>query len=141
MCCCRADLAGRLRAAAVGGDYQQDLSDGDDDEEEEEDDAEISELEGDLEAHPLGVENGKHAPPEDQPQDEGDVRNSPEGHPWGAEVGTLRFRFVACLLQQHIKTCVDHYLFLAGRQLSGDTAGTKCMCSYICMLTFDPPAS
>ncbi len=89
--CCCADLARRLRAAADGLDYQENLSDEDD--EEDDSDAEISELEEDVDAHPPAAfaEDGKLSHPEQAPEEAGHVTNSLEGHPWGAEVGTCPF--------------------------------------------------
>ena len=98
---CCADLARRLRAAADGRDYQEDLSDEED--KEDDSDAEISELEEDVDAHSAGgfADNSKLSRPDKAPEEE-DVRNSPEGHPWGAEVGPCLSAFLACWLQQHV---------------------------------------
>ena len=110
---CCADLARRLRAAADGRDYQQDLSDEDD--EEDDSDAEISELEEDVDAHSAGgfAENSKLSRPDKAPEEEEDVRNSPEGHPWGAEVGTCLFLLswlAGC--GSMFETCVGDYVAL-----------------------------
>ncbi|KAL3137809.1 hypothetical protein ABBQ38_005065 [Trebouxia sp. C0009 RCD-2024] len=85
-----ADLARRLRAAAEGLDYQEDLSDEDD--EEGDTDAEISEMEEDVDAYPPATfaEDGKLSPPEKALEDARGVMNSPEGHPWGAEARRSR---------------------------------------------------
>lgn len=93
VCPCCADLARRLRAAAEGLDYQEDLSDEDD--EEGDTDAEISEMEEDVDAYPPATfaEDGKLSPPEKALEDARGVMNSPEGHPWGAEVGTCPVPF------------------------------------------------
>lgn len=90
---CCADLARRLRAAADGLDYQEDLSDEDD--EEGDSDAEISEMEEGVDAYPPATfaEDGKFSPPEKVREDAGGVMNSPEGHPWGAEVWTCPVPF------------------------------------------------